>query len=61
MKYQCFIDECKILIRKLLRQGYKESMIKVYLDKISNLYQRVYNKDSLTIKADIFDILVISI
>ena len=55
MRYQCFINECKILVRKLLKQGYMENTIKVYLDKLSSLYQRVYNKDSVNVKIDIFD------
>ena len=55
MRYQCFINECKILVRKLLRLGYMENTIKVYLDKLSSLYQRVYNTDSVTVKTDIFD------
>ena len=49
MKYQCFIGDCRMLVRKLLRQGYKENIMKVYLDRLSNLYQRIYNKDSITI------------
>ena len=28
MKYQCFIKECRILVRKLLRQGYKKEQMK---------------------------------
>ena len=55
IKYQCFIGECRMLVRKLLRQGYKENIMKVYLDRLSNLYQRIYNKDSITINTDIFN------
>lgn len=55
MEYQCFISECRMLVRKLLTQGYTESMIKIYLDKLSNLYQRLYNKDSITVKTDVFN------
>ena len=55
MEYQCFISECRTLVRKLLTQGYTESMIKIYLDKLSNLYQRLYNKDSITVKTDVFN------
>ena len=55
MKYQCFVDECRILVRKLVKQGYKNYVMKTYCDKLSGLYQSLYNKDSISVKADIFD------
>ena len=55
MKYQCFIRECRILTRKLLRQGYKEETMRFFFDKLSNVFQRVYNKDEFTVKNDVFE------
>ena len=55
MKYQCFVNECRVLVRKLLKQGYKKNMLKTYCDKLSWIYRRVYNKDSIVVKADVFD------
>ena len=55
MKYQCFINECRTLTRKLLRQGYKNETMKFYFDKLSNIYQRIYNKDNINVKEDVFE------
>ena len=55
MKYQCFVDECRVLVRKLLKQGYKKIIMKTYCDKLSGIYQKVYNKDSIVVKSDVFD------
>ena len=55
MKYQCFVNESRILVRKLLKQGYKKNMLKTCCDKLSVIYRRVYNKDSIVVKADVFD------
>ena len=55
MKYQCFVNECSMLVRKLLKQGYKKNMLKIYCDKLSGIYQRVYDKNSSVVKSDVFD------
>ena len=55
-KYENFVEECRSLVRKLLKQGYKKEVMKMYCDKRSNLYLTVYNKDVLTVKNDIFNL-----
>ena len=38
MKYQCFVKECRVLARKLLKQGYKKNLLKTYCDELSGIY-----------------------
>ena len=55
MEYEDFVIECRILIRKLLKQGYKKMMMKTYCDKLSGIFHRAYNKDNVVVMTDIFD------
>lgn len=55
MIYQSFINECRILTSKLLRQGYRKETMKLYFNKFAHVCQRIYDKDIFTIKEDIFD------
>ena len=56
-EYENFIEECRLLVRKLLSQGYKKEIMKYYCDKRSDLFLTIYNKNVQAVKNDIFNFL----
>lgn len=52
-KYDDFVEACKLLIEKLLKQGYKTYLLKQYFNKLSARYLD-YNKPRYNIENYIF-------
>ena len=52
-KYNDFVETCRLLVEKLLKQGYKTYALKKYFNKLSLEYLH-YNKPRNMIMIDIF-------